>query len=178
MPVLSHRARNRALPIALLLSSVAWACAGATPKEAAPTASPSPIRADTGPSTPNAMASVPPTARGKLLFDQKVCAVCHSTEPGVNKVGPSVFGLWGSERELEGGRRIKLEGKAGVEYLRESILDPQKEVVKGFAPAMPTYRGALSEIDVNDLIEYIRSLRPPTPDEAGKSQPTPAPAAK
>jgi cytochrome c len=33
-------------------------------------------------------------AAGKTLFDN-VCSLCHSAEKGVNKLGPSLFGVYG-----------------------------------------------------------------------------------
>jgi cytochrome c oxidase subunit 2 len=48
--------------------------------------------------------------------------------------------------------------RADAAYLRESILDPAARVVEGFEPIMPSFRGRVSEEEVIQLIEYIRSL--------------------
>ena len=41
-------------------------------------------------------------------------------------------------------------------YLRESILEPQAKLVAGFAPAMPTFKGQLSDRRISGLVEYIK----------------------
>ena len=45
-------------------------------------------------------------------------------------------------------------------YIRESIINPNAKIVKGYPPVMPTYRGQISEEQILDLIAYIRSLTP------------------
>ncbi|MBC7993991.1 MAG: cytochrome c oxidase subunit II, partial [Rhizobacter sp.] len=49
--------------------------------------------------------------------------------------------------------------KVDENYLRESMLDPNKQVVKGYAPSMPTYQGKLSDKDIDGFIEYIKTLK-------------------
>jgi len=49
--------------------------------------------------------------------------------------------------------------KVDENYLRESMMDPQAHVVMGFAPAMPTYQGKLSDKDIDGLVEFIKSLK-------------------
>jgi cytochrome c oxidase subunit 2 len=44
-------------------------------------------------------------------------------------------------------------------YLFSSIVDPAAQVVAGFDAVMPTtYSETLSEDEINDLVQYIRSL--------------------
>ncbi|MEO5871498.1 MAG: cytochrome c oxidase subunit II, partial [Gemmatimonadaceae bacterium] len=43
-------------------------------------------------------------------------------------------------------------------YLRRAILDPASEIVAGFEPGMPTFRGVLSDAEVESLIRYIQML--------------------
>jgi cytochrome c oxidase subunit 2 len=45
-------------------------------------------------------------------------------------------------------------------YLRESLLEPMKKVVAGYAPQMPVIPG-IKEKQIAGLIEYIKSLRGP-----------------
>jgi cytochrome c oxidase subunit 2 len=47
-------------------------------------------------------------------------------------------------------------------YVRESILNSQAKVVRGFQPLMPTFQGLISEEGLVSLIEYVRSLSPTT----------------
>ena len=45
-------------------------------------------------------------------------------------------------------------------YLRESILNSQAKIVKGFQPLMPTFQGLISEEGLVALIEHVRSMSP------------------
>jgi cytochrome c oxidase subunit 2 len=47
---------------------------------------------------------------------------------------------------------------ADVAYIRDSILDPKKQVVAGYDPIMPSFAGLVSESDLMDLVAYIQSL--------------------
>jgi cytochrome c oxidase subunit 2 len=58
--------------------------------------------------------------------------------------------------QLAGGGTVK----ADETYVRESILQPQAKVVAGFEPVMPTFQGLVSEEQVVQLIEYVKSLGP------------------
>ena len=58
-------------------------------------------------------------------------------------------------------------------YLRESILNSQAKIVKGFTPLMPTFQGLISEEGLAALIEHVKSLSP----QAATSAPALVPAA-
>lgn len=91
---------------------------------------------------------------GKHIFRSKACVTCHSVG-GERGIGPTVKGLFGADVELQGGTLVK----ADENYIRESIMDPMKKIVKGYAPHMPTFRGMLSDEDVNHLIAYFKTLK-------------------
>ena len=91
-----------------------------------------------------------PELAGQRLFEQLRCGTCHQ---GGGR-GPALEGVFGSEVLLASGQTVV----ADEAYIRRSILDPQKEVVKGFEPIMPAYAGQLTEEDLIDLGAYIRSL--------------------
>jgi len=44
-------------------------------------------------------------------------------------------------------------------YLTASMIDPRAQIVKGFKPVMPTYKGRLAAPDAAALVEFIKSLR-------------------
>ena len=93
--------------------------------------------------------------KGEKLYNGKGCVACHSVD-GSTKVGPSWKGMWGNERELADGSKVS----ADENYVRESILEPSKKVVKGFsAGVMPTYQGQISEAELSAVIEYIKGLK-------------------
>lgn len=95
--------------------------------------------------------NVTPATAGQALFERYRCNSCHKDEGGV---GPSLRDLYGSQVPLQGGGRAV----ADEQYLRTSILDPAKQVVAGYRPEMPTFRGQLDEQQILQLIAYVKSL--------------------
>ena len=43
--------------------------------------------------------------------------------------------------------------------MRESILNPAAKITAGFQPIMPTFQGLVSEEQLLELIEYVKSLQ-------------------
>lgn len=95
-----------------------------------------------------------PAARGLRHFESYGCDTCHRQDNG--GIGPSLVGLYGQQEQLADGRTVTVDDS----YIRESILNPQKQVVQGYGPPsrMPTYAGRVNETELIDLIAYIRSL--------------------
>jgi cytochrome c oxidase subunit 2 len=59
-------------------------------------------------------------------------------------------------------------------YVRESILNPNAKVVKGYKhDIMPVFQGQIGEDGLLQLIAYIKSLSPPTPKPAKAAVPVP-----
>lgn len=104
--------------------------------------------------TGSGMEDLPLPELGEVLFQQQACFTCHSTD-GSAGVGPTLAGVFGSERQLEGGETVI----ADENYLRESILQPQAKIVQGFLPVMPASYSALDERQIAGLIAYIESLQ-------------------
>lgn len=88
---------------------------------------------------------------GKKLWDGKGCGNCHGGQDTVR--GPSVNGLFGTNRTMDDGSVVKADN----EYLRESILTPWKRLTKGYSATMPAYQGQLSEEDVLNLVAYMKA---------------------
>src|SRR6478735_213128 len=94
-------------------------------------------------------------ALGAPLYKQKGCIGCHASDgTTAGKTGPSFKSLYGSNVKLVGGA----VRKADDDYLRRAIMDPAKEIVQGFEPGMPTFRGVLNDAEVASIILYIKSL--------------------
>ena len=94
----------------------------------------------------------PSAAEGERLANEVYgCNACHSTD-GTVLVGPSWQGIYGSQEALEGG------GSATVDddYIRESILNPEEQLVEGFGNLMPVL--GLSDAEIDSIIEYIKTL--------------------
>ncbi|WP_148863663.1 cytochrome c oxidase subunit II [Marinobacter fonticola] len=95
-----------------------------------------------------------PAVAGKQLFQSHGCTGCHQDSAGAP--APALDGLYGRTVPLEGGDTIV----ADEAYIRDSILQPQKHVVAGFQPIMPSFSGQISESEIFQMIAYIKSLQP------------------
>jgi cytochrome c oxidase subunit II len=98
--------------------------------------------------------SMPLTDLGLLTFNQSGCSTCHSID-GSTKIGPSFKGVFGRQEKITGLGSITVDEN----YLRQSILEPQSQIVEGFPPSMPTFKGQLSDRRISGLIEYIKTLK-------------------
>jgi mono/diheme cytochrome c family protein len=93
---------------------------------------------------------------GKVLAETFGCIACHSIDGTTEgKVGPTWLHLFGSRRTFVDGT----SEMADEQYLREKILDPMKKRVMAGGGEMPSYRGVLTESQLESLVFYIRSLR-------------------
>ena len=88
---------------------------------------------------------------GFALFRQLGCSGCHDARSTIH--APLLDGIYGRTTHLQDGRSVV----ADANYLRDSILVPNKDVVAGFEPVMPSYAGQVSEEDVTALIAYLQS---------------------
>ena len=99
----------------------------------------------------------PPTKqRGKELSLSMGCIVCHSTDGSTEgKTGPTWKGLFGRDRTFTDG---SIES-ANEFYIRTAILEPEKKIVAGYLPGMASYKGILTDDQIDSVILYIRTLR-------------------
>jgi len=97
----------------------------------------------------------PAIERGKYVADLMGCQECHSLDGSPGK-GPTWLGLYGREETLSDGTTITVD----EDYIHESIVTPSAKIVKGFDDSMPPRFGKeLSEEEIDDLIQYIKSLK-------------------
>jgi cytochrome c oxidase subunit 2 len=94
-------------------------------------------------------------SQGQKLFEKYACNTCHTND--ATGRGPVLLGLYGSTITLSNDATLQ----ADENYIRESILNPQAKVVKGFQPLMPTFQGQVSEDDLMKLLAYIKTLTKP-----------------
>jgi cytochrome c oxidase subunit II len=97
---------------------------------------------------------------GERLFSDLTCITCHKADSTGR--GPSLLGVFGSQVELSDGRRVT----ADENYLRESIMNSQAKIVKGYQGLMPAFQGMVSEENLMQLVAYIRTLKPAEPAAA------------
>jgi cytochrome c oxidase subunit 2 len=91
--------------------------------------------------------------QGRQLFLKLQCVTCHSSNSEAR--APVLEGLYRQKVTLRDGRKPVADDA----YLRRSILYPEEEVVQGWEPIMPTFKGQVDEGDLIKLISYIRSLQ-------------------
>ena len=98
----------------------------------------------------------PPTvAMGKALSESLGCVACHSIDGTTEgKVGPTWKNVFGAKRTFVDGT----SEQADEFYIREKILDPQGKRMKAGQIEMPSYRGVVSEGQLEALMLYIKSL--------------------
>jgi len=83
------------------------------------------------------------TDKGKALYDDNGCSGCHAIDNDATLVGPSLKGLG---------------AKHDKQYLKDAILNPNKDVPAGFtAGVMPAFK--LSDTDVSAMVNYINSAK-------------------
>lgn len=107
-----------------------------------------------------------PIEWGRVLYRVR-CFSCHSDD-GSPRIGPTFKGVWGSQEEVtdENGQTITVT--VDRDYVRESLYEPQKKIVKGFETAkvglMTTFSRAEipdepeGECELDAIIEFLKSL--------------------
>jgi len=90
---------------------------------------------------------------GAKLFADLACNTCH--RPDAQGRGPVLEGLFGKTVTLQSGETATVDEA----YVRSSILTPSAQVAAGFQPIMPTFQGLVTEEQLLELVEYIKSLR-------------------
>jgi cytochrome c oxidase subunit 2 len=102
-------------------------------------------------------AGMTPAQRGEALVKDSgnLCATCHSID-GSAMVGPSFKGLYGRKEKLSDGSEVTVDDA----YIKESIYKPAAKIVQGYGPVMPAmYEGKLTDENVADIIEYLKTLK-------------------
>jgi cytochrome c oxidase subunit 2 len=89
---------------------------------------------------------------GEQLFQSLACNTCHRSDSQGR--GPVLQGLFGKTVRLQSGESIL----ADEAYIRESILHPSAKITADFQPIMPAFQGLVSEEQLLELVEYVKSL--------------------
>ena len=89
-------------------------------------------------------------ARGERLFVRFGCSGCHAAGSAVH--APPLAGLYGSPVPLADGSIVI----ADDQYLHDSIVQPNRQVAKGYQPIMPAYGDVLDEGQVFELVSYLK----------------------
>ena len=99
-----------------------------------------------------------PGAEGEAIMKRQGCFACHSTD-GTRIIGPSYLNLFGNQQTvIRDGKEATVTVDAA--YVNRSVLDPNAEIVKGYPRnLMQSYKGVLSDNDIEKIIEYLKSLK-------------------
>ncbi|MGE3356201.1 MAG: hydrogenase iron-sulfur subunit [Acidimicrobiia bacterium] len=98
----------------------------------------------------------PGVDEGREVFTERNlggCVVCHSTEHGEDRVGPSLAGV--ADRAA-----TRVPAMSAEEYLRTAVLDPDAYVVEGYRAGqmLPIYAERLSPAQIDAVVAYLLSL--------------------
>ncbi len=91
-------------------------------------------------------------ARGAQTFHTLGCSGCHAPNSQIH--APLLDGLYGKPVPLADGTIVR----ANDQYLRDSILLPNKQIAAGYEAVMPTFHNQISEEDLAALLAYLKSL--------------------
>jgi cytochrome c len=96
---------------------------------------------------------------GKAVFN-RTCMACHSTEPGVNKIGPSLHGVVGREAGTVPGYNYSpamknFHKKWTPEELDKYLANPHEEV----SGTKMAFAGLKQDQDRQNLIAYLETLK-------------------
>ncbi len=104
-----------------------------------------------------APASADSAAQGKAMF--AICAACHSLDPSVNKIGPSLHGVIGRKVGTEPGFNYSTAMKnAGFVWTPDKLaayLDDPQKVVPG--DKMP-YAGTDNMDTARSIVDYLEQV--------------------
>ncbi len=95
---------------------------------------------------------------GLKALEKNGCTACHSID-GKKLVGPTFKGLYGSSVEVTSNGTIH-KIVANDEYIKNSITDPNKDVVAGYPQGvMKSYKGIITDKDIEVINEYLKTLK-------------------
>jgi cytochrome c len=96
--------------------------------------------------------------KGKQQFVK--CAICHTTEPGVSKIGPSLAGIVGRKSASDAKYTYSAAMKGFNQVWDEKTLDTYlanpRQTVPGTKMIFP---GLKNQSDRDDVIAYLETLK-------------------
>ncbi|MBL4730525.1 MAG: cytochrome c oxidase subunit II [Sulfurimonas sp.] len=78
-------------------------------------------------------------SKGKDIVESNGCTGCHTID-GTPSAGPSFKGM----------------GSLDAVYIKDAILNPNKDIAEGFAPIMPATE--MSDEDISEVTKYFKAL--------------------
>lgn len=99
--------------------------------------------------------SLPPAQLGAKLYVSKGCNACHTVAEPAGPIAPTFKGLYGHQVTMHDGATVTADDN----YIRESIVEPQAKIVKGYGPPSAMPKMAITEKEIIALIEFIKTLK-------------------
>jgi mono/diheme cytochrome c family protein len=126
------------------LGKPAWELTAEVGKEKIAHGAPEPQR----PTEDVAQLSPEEQAGSRIFTGKGGCVGCHNAGSGGGTTGPNLshIGTDGATRK---------PGMDASAYIHESMLDPQAYIVAGYAAVMPSFRGTLTEEEINSVVAYL-----------------------
>ena len=91
---------------------------------------------------------------GSSVFEKYACGACHtvtSLPAARGNIGPALDGL--AQRAAQ-----RVPEMDAADYIRQSVMEPESYVVKGYLKLMPSLRSAMNDQEFNDLIAWLQAL--------------------
>lgn len=104
---------------------------------------------------------------GETLFQEMVinqapgCVTCHSLQPGVKLVGPSLADATAQAEAALNSPDYTGEATTPAEFLRESIVNPDAYVPEGYISGTmyADYGQKLNNTQIDALVSYLLTLK-------------------
>ncbi len=100
------------------------------------------------------------------MVHKRLCVTCHSVD-GSKNTGPTWKDAYGTQIKIQGGGTVAMDEN----YILESINYPAAKIHDGFENKMTPFKGTLSDLEMQGLMAYFRSLSGKATD-ADKAAPT------
>jgi|SaaInl47_10m_RNA_FD_contig_71_609515_length_3492_multi_3_in_0_out_0_2 cytochrome c oxidase subunit II len=93
--------------------------------------------------------------KGLEIMENNGCISCHSLD-GSTLVGPTFKDIFNKEVSFTTGSEKRKVLRTDA-YLRDAILNPDKDIVDGYYQGiMPAYKGLINDEDLNFVIKYLK----------------------
>lgn len=94
--------------------------------------------------------------KGLEIIKTNGCTSCHSLD-GSKIVGPSFKGMFGSKHTVvENGSEKEIT--VDEAYIKTSIYEPSKQIVKDFPAVMQPYKEKIKEDQIKDISKYLQTI--------------------